>query len=108
MSATWEALVAWEIGASLEVAQQEGDPSCFESSSAVVDAFLEEGDAASELRNFGVKEVVLLFPLAVADDLGVGFPVGQLVGRFCEGVEPGGCPAEELEEPQSHRVGRDV
>ncbi len=92
----------------LEVVQHEGDSCCFESSSTVVDAFLEEGTVASELGDFGVNESTLLFPSAVVDDIGVGLPVGQLVGRFCEGIEPSRCPGEELEEPWPHGVGGDV
>ncbi len=105
---TWEALVAWEVGAALEVAQQEGDSPCLESSSTVVDALLEEGAAASELRDFSVEEAALLFPSAVADNFHVGFPVGQLVGRFCEGVEPSRCSGEELEEPRPYGVSGDA
>ncbi len=75
---------------------------------AVVNTFLEEGAAAGELGYFGVDETMLLLPAAVADDFGVGLPVGQLVGRFCEGIEPSGPPGEELEEPGPHRIGGDA
>jgi len=101
-------LAAREVGATLEVVQHEGDPCRFESSSTVVNALLEEGAAAGELRNFCIKEALLLLPSAVVDDFGIGLPVGQLVGRLCKGVEPGGCSSEELEEPRSHRVGGDA
>jgi len=51
----WEAWLVQKVGAALEVVQQEGDSPCFESSSTVVDAFLEEGAVSSELGDFGVE-----------------------------------------------------
>ena len=105
---TWEALMMGKVGVALEVAQQEGDPCCFELSPAIVDAFLEQGTVPGELGYFGVDEATLLLPATVADDLGVGFPVSQLVGHFCEGIEPSGPPGEELEEPCPHGVGGDA
>ncbi len=101
-------MVAWEVGAALEVAQQEGDPHRFESSSTVVDALLEKSTAASEFGNFGLNKPTLLLPSAVMDDFGVGLPVGQLVGRFYKGIEPSGCSGEELKEPWPHGVGGDM
>ncbi len=101
-------MVVGEVGVALEVAQQEGDTSSFESSAAVTDAFLEEGAATGELGDFGFDEAALLFEASVADDLGVGLPVGQLVGRFGQGVEPSGPAGEELEEPGPHGVGGDA
>ena len=92
-----EALVAGEFGAALEVVQQEGDASCFELSTTVTDAFLEEGAVAGKLGDFGFDEAAFLLEAAVADDFGVGLPVGQLVGRFGQGVEPSGPAGEELE-----------
>ena len=107
-SATWKALVVQEVGMALEVVQHEGDSCCFESSSTVVDAFLEEGTVASELGDFGVNESTLLFPSAVVDDIGVGLPVGQLMGCFGQGVESGRSASKELEEPCPHGVGGDA
>ncbi len=101
-------MVAGEVGAAFETVQHEGDTPCFESSAAVPDALLEEGAAASELRDLGFDKAALLLKAAVSDDFSVGFPVGQLVGCFCKGVEPSGSPSEELEEPGPHRVGGDA
>jgi len=101
-------LVAGEVGVALEAAQHEGDPSCFEPSTTVADAFLEKGAASCELGDLGLDEAALLLEAVVSDNLGIGFPIGQLVGRFCEGVEPSGPSGKELEEPGPHRVGRDA
>ena len=100
--------MARKVGVALKVAQQEGDSPRFELSSTVVDAFLKEGAAAGELGDLGFDEVAFLLPVAVADDFGVRLPVGQLVGCFGEGVEPGGSPGEELEEPGPHGIGGDA
>jgi len=75
---------------------------------AVADALLEKGAVAGELGDFGFDEAAFLLETAVVDDFGVGFPVGQLMGRFCEGVEPHGPSSEKLEEPGPHGVGGDV
>jgi len=103
-----EALVAGEFGAALEVVQQEGDAPGFELSAAVADAFLEKGATAGELGDFGFDEAAFLLETSVADDFGVGLPVGQLMGRFCEGVEPCRPSSEKLEEPGPHGVGGDA
>ena len=101
-------MVAGEVGAALETAHQEGDAPGFESSAAIANALLKEGAAAGELGDLGFDEAMLLFPAAVVDDLGVGLPVGQLVGRLCEGIEPSGPPSEELKEPGPHGVSGDA
>ena len=75
-SAVWEALAAWEVGVALEVAQQEGDSRRFESSLTVVNVFLEQGAVACKFGDFGIKELALLLPPSVANDLGIGLPVG--------------------------------
>jgi len=101
-------LVAGEVGAALEVAEQEGDAPRFKLSAAVADAFLEKGAATGELGDFSFDEAVLLLEASVADDLGVGLPISQLVGRFGQGVESGWTAGEELEEPGPHGVSGDA
>jgi len=74
---------------------------------AVANALLQEGAVAGELGDFCFDEAAFLFEAAVSDNFGIGFPIGQLVGCFCEGIEPSGPPGEKLKEPGPHRVGRD-
>ncbi len=92
----------------LEVAHHKGDPTSFESALAVVDGFVEDGGAPCKLTDFCFDLSPFFFPLLVADDLGVGLPVGQLIEGFCKGIEPCGWPTEQLKELGPHRVGQDA
>jgi len=101
-------LALGEVDMTLEVVHQEGDPTGFESAVAVVEGFLEDSGMSHELANFYLNQLSLLLPVSVANDLGVGLPVGQLMEGFCEGVEPCSQPAKQLKEPGPHGVGWDA
>ncbi len=100
--------MARETGMALKVAQKEGNPHCFELALAVVDCLLEDGTSSGEFANFCIDLLALLFLLPVADDFGIGLPVGEVIGGCYEGIEPSSRSREKLEEPCPHRVDRDA
>jgi len=89
-----------------EVLQHEGNFFCFHVTPAVVDALLEGCHVSGELADFCLNDLLLLFTLSIAYDLGVGLPYVQLVCCFGKDIKSCAWAAEQLEEPWCHGFDR--